>query len=179
MRPHRLALILTGWLISGTLMAQPDKMLLELCVNGSCYGTAFVLVQHEHILVDADSLERAQVSLRQSAEKILDSKPFFDVNLLAPGAKVQLDAAAGRLSLTLPPSAFGKSRIDLSRSPQVATAGAVPSAYVNYGVTGGTMNDDSVYLDTGFALGRGAAARQPVLERRDRLLARPVAIRIR
>ena len=161
MRPRRLALIAAGWLISGSLLAQPDKMLLELCVNGSCYGTAFVIVQQEHVLVDAESLERAQLSLRQSAAQVVGGKQFFDVNLLASGAKVRVDAEKGRLSLTLPPSAFGKSQIDLSKSPQVATAGAVPSAYVNYGLTGGTMHDDSVYLDAGFAVGRGLLRDSP------------------
>ena len=136
-------------------------MLLELCVNGSCYGTAFVLMQHEHILVDAEALERAHVALRGDTSQTIDSKRFFDVSTLAAGAKADLNAKAGRLSLTLPPNAFGKSRIDLNTSPQVPTSAAVPSAFVNYGLNAGSAHDNSVYLDAGFALGRGLLRDNP------------------
>jgi outer membrane usher protein len=136
-------------------------MLLELCVNGSCYGTAFVLLQRDHVLVDAEALERAHVSLRQNAAQTIDSKRFFDVSVLADGTKVDLNPAAGRLSLTLPPNAFGKSRIDLNSSPQVPTSAAVPSAFVNYGLNAGTARDNSVYLDAGFAVGRGLLRDNP------------------
>jgi outer membrane usher protein len=158
---RKLSLIATAWLMSAPLIAQPDKMLLELCVNGSCYGTAFVVVQREHVLVDAESLERAHVSLRQSARQTIDTKEFFDVNLLADGVKAEVNAEAGRLTLTLPPNAFGKNRFDLNKGPQVATAGAVPSAYVNYGLNAGTTHDESVYLDAGFAMGRGLLRDNP------------------
>jgi len=161
MRRFRLALSTSALLMSGHTLAQPDRMLLELCVNGSCYGTAFVLKREDHVLVDAESLERAHVAMRKGAGLTVDSKQFFDVSQLAEGGKVSLDSAGGRLTLTLPPKAFGKSSIDLNPSPQVRTAGAVPSAYVNYGVSAGTANDDSVYLDAGFALGRGLVRESP------------------
>jgi len=161
MRRRRLSLIASALLMSGTLNAQPDKMLLELCVNGSCYGTAFVLIQPGHVLVDAESLERARIAFRRNAGQTIDTKQFLDVSSLADGVKVKVDAEAGRLSLVLPPSAFGTSRIDLSTSPHASAAGAVPSAFVNYGLNAGTMRDDSVYLDAGFALGRGLLRDNP------------------
>jgi outer membrane usher protein len=155
MRRFRLALIASALLMSGQTLAQPDRMLLELCVNGSCYGSAFVLQREGHVLVDADSLARAHLSLKKAGEITVDSKQFFDVSQLAEGVKVDLDPVAGKISLTLSAKAFGKNRIDLNPGPEVRTVGAVPSAYVNYGVTGGTMHDSSVYLDAGFAMGRG------------------------
>jgi outer membrane usher protein len=161
MRRRRLPLIATALLMSGPLLAQTDRMLLELCVNGSCYGTAFVLLQHDHVLVDAEALERAHVSLRQGTALTLESKRFFDVSVLAEGTKVDLNPEAGRLSLTLPPNAFGKSRIDLTSSPQAPTSAAVPSAFVNYGLNAGTGGNDSVYLDAGFAVGRGLLRDNP------------------
>lgn len=161
MRRFRLPLIASALLMSGHILAQPDRMLLELCVNGSCYGTAFVLKRDDHVLVDVESLERAHVSLQKGAGLTIGSKQFIDVSQLAEGVKVKLDSASGRLSLTLPAKAFGKSRIDLNPSPLVRTAGAVPSAYLNYGVTAGTGNDDSVYLDGGFAMGRGLLRDSP------------------
>ncbi len=133
-----------------------------MCVNGICYGTAFVVTRHGHVLVDGESLRRAQVKLRPSAEQDIDSKPFFEASLLADGAKVEMNAKAGRLSLTLPASAFGKNTIDLNAGPKVATSGSVPSAYVNYGLNAGTaQGGNSVYLDGGFAMGRGLLRDNP------------------
>ena len=161
MRRRRLSLIATALLVSGPLVAQPDRMLLELCVNGSCYGTAFVLLEQDQVLVDAEALERAHVVLRSGTAHTVDSKQFFDVKLLAEGVKVDLNAAAGRLSVTLPPGAFGKSRIDLNAGPTVPTSAAVPSAFVNYGLNAGNAGGDSVYLDGGFAVGRGLLRDNP------------------
>jgi outer membrane usher protein len=148
-------------LVSGPLLAQPDRMLLELCVNGQCYGAAFVVRQQDHVLVDAESLGRAHVVLRSSAAQNVDTKQFFDVSLLASGVKVELKPESGRLSLTLPPEAFGKSRIDLNTGATIPTSAAVPSAFVNYGLNAGTEGNDSVYLDGGFAVGRGLLRDNP------------------
>ena len=162
MRRRRLSLIAAALLVSGPLVAQPDRMLLELCVNGNCYGTAFVLVRQEHVLVDAESLGRAHVMLRSGAAQTVDAKQFFEVSLLADGVKVDMNIQKGRLVLTLPPSAFGKSRIDLNMGPSIATSAAVPSAYVNYGLNAGTATGgDSVYLDGGFAMGRALLRDNP------------------
>jgi outer membrane usher protein len=140
-------------------------MLLELCVNGNCYGAAFVVLEQEHeherVLVDAESLSRAHLTLRAEAAQTIDGKPFYDVHLLAEGVQAEVKADAGRLVLTVPPQAFGGSRIDLNAAPRALTAGAVPSAYVNYGVSAGTMHENSVYLDAGFAVGRGLARDNP------------------
>lgn len=162
MRRRWLPLIASALLVSGPLVAQPDRMLLELCVNGGCYGTAFVVMRHGHVMVDEESLERAHVKLRSSAEQDIDAKHFYEVSLLADGVKVEMDAKAGRLSLTMPASAFGKNRIDLNAGQKVSTAGAVPSAYVNYGLSAGSaQGGNSVYLDGGFALGRGLLRDNP------------------
>jgi outer membrane usher protein len=162
MRRRRLSLIATALLVSGPLLAQPDRMLLELCVNGSCYGTAFVLVRQEHILVDAESLGRAHVMLRPSAAETVDAQRFYEVSLLADGVKVEMNVQSGRLVLTLPPGAFGNHRIDLNAGPKVSTAAAVPSAFVNYGLNAGSAaGGDSVYLDGGFAMGRALLRDNP------------------
>jgi outer membrane usher protein len=161
MRRRTLPLIAWALLWSGSLIAQPDRMLLELCVNGSCYGTAFVVLEHEHVLVDAESLGRVHLTLHSESAQTIDGKQFFDANLPASGVKAQVDAAAGRLVLSAPARAFGGSRIDLATAPRADTAGAVPSAYVNYGVSAGTMHDNSIYLDTGFAVGRGLLRDNP------------------
>lgn len=155
------SLIATAWLLSGTAFAQPDTLLLELCINGTCYGTAFVVLRRDHVLVDADALARAQLSPRQSAGQIIDAKQFFDVDLLADGVKADVNAAAGRLVLTLPPSAFGQSRFSLNGASQPMTASAVPSGFVNYGLTLSSRHDHSVYLDGGFAVGRGLLRDNP------------------
>jgi outer membrane usher protein len=152
---------------SGSVGAKAERMLLELCVNGSCYGTAFVVMQDGHYLVDVESLERAHLALRGGAAQTIEYTKFFDVNLLSAGIKVDMDQRAGKLVLTAPPQAFDGSRIDFNSGPRTSTAGAVPSAYVNYGITGGTSGSNSVYLDAGFAMGRGLLRDNPSWEQMD------------
>ena len=162
MRGHKLPLICLVLLASGPLMAHDDRMLLELCVNGNCYGSAFVLLRDQHILVDEDALKRAQLPLQHMPEQMIGSKRFIDVGVYAHDSKVQLDINGGRLSLTLPASAFGNQRLDINPRPQQLTATAVPSAFVNYALNVGTSrSDSSVYLDTGFAYGHGLLRDNP------------------
>jgi len=162
MRGHKLPLICLALLASSSLMAQPDKMLLELCVNGSCYGTAFVLVRDQHILVDEDALKRAQLPLQGVPEQTIGTRRFVDVSVYARGSKVQLDVDGGKLSLTLPAAAFGNQSIDLNPQPQRLAATAVPSAFVNYALNVGTSSSDSsVYLDGGLAYGHGLLRDNP------------------
>jgi len=162
MRGHKLTLIALALLASSPLMAQQDKMLLELCINGSCYGTAFVIVQNQHILVDEDALKRAHLPLQGAQEQSIGSKRFVDVSLYDRGSKIQLDAGAGRLSLTISAGAFANHTIDLNPHPQRLTPTAVPSAYVNYAFNVGTQrNDSSAYFDAGFAYGHGLLRDNP------------------
>ena len=155
MRGHKLTLIAAALFACSPLMAQPDRMLLELCVNGSCYGTAFVVVRDRKILVDEDSLKRAHLPLRDAQEVAIGPKRFVDIGAYASGSKVQLDAGAGTLTLTLPAKAYADHRVDLRPRPQRLLPTAVPSAFVNYALNVGTGSDNvSAYLDAGYAYGR-------------------------
>ena len=162
MRGQKLTLIALALLVSSPIMAQPDRMLLELCVNGSCYGTAFVIVRNQHILVDEDALKGAHLPLQNTQEQTIGSRRFIDMSVYDRGSKVQLDPGAGRLSLTLPAGAFENHDVALNPSSQRLMPTAVPSAYVNYAFNAGTeRNDSSVYLDAGFAYGRGLLRDNP------------------
>jgi len=162
MRGHKFTLIALALLASSPLMAQPDRMLLELCINGSCYGTAFVVVRSQHILVDEDALKRAHLPLQNTQEQTIGSRRFVDMSVYDRGSKLQMDTTGGRLSVTLPASAFGNHNVALNPSPQRLMPTAVPSAYVNYAFNVGTeRSDSSVYLDAGFAYGQGLLRDNP------------------
>ena len=162
MRGHKFSLICLALLAATPLMAQPDKMLLELCINGSCYGTAFVVVRNQHILVDEDALQRAHLPLQNTQEQTIGSRHFVDMSAYDRGGQIQLDEASGRLSVTLPASAFGNHIVDLNPRPSKLTPTAVPSAFVNYALNVGTQRSDSyVYLDAGLAYGQGLLRDNP------------------
>jgi outer membrane usher protein len=155
MREHKFKLIALALLVSPSVMAQPGKMLLDFCVNGSCYGTAFVVIRNEHVLVDEDSLKRTKIPLDGITEQSIDNHPFVDVTAYAKNGSVQLDAKAGRLSVNLPASAFAANSLELNPRAVVMKPTAVPSAFVNYALSAGTENHDaSVYLDGGVAYGQ-------------------------
>lgn len=155
-------IVLALFTSSSPLMAQPDRMLLELCVNGSCYGTAFVVVRHQHILVDEDALKRANLPLLNAQKQTIGSKRFIDMSAYDRGSRVQLDASGGRLRLTLPASAYADHRIDLRPRRQRLVPTAVPSAFVNYALNVGTGHSDvSTYFDAGIAYGRGLLRTNP------------------
>lgn len=162
MRGYEFSLICVAMLASSSLMAQPDKMLLELCVNGACYGTAFVVVRNKHILVDEDALKRAHLPMQNTQEQTIGSRRFVDMSVYDRGSKVQLDAGNGRLSLTLTAGAFGNHHVELNPRPPRLMPTAVPSAFVNYALNVGTdRSDASVYLDAGFAYGQGLLRDNP------------------
>lgn len=162
MRGHRLTLIALALFASTNALAQPDSMMLELCVNGACYGTAFVLVRDQHILVDADALKRAKVPLQNVAERMIGAKTFVDVSAYAHGSTVQLDVNAGQLTLTLSADAFDSHRLDLNPRAALLAPSAVPSGFVNYAINvGSERSATSTYLDAGFAYGRGLLRDNP------------------
>ena len=146
---------LLAGLTSAPLMAQADRMLLELCINGSCHGTAFVLIRQKHVLVDEDALKGAGLPLRHAQEVTIDSRRFVDMSTYDRGSKVRVDTANGRLDVTVPARAYADHRIDLRPRRQRRLPVAVPSAFVNYALDAGTGQDNvSAYLDAGYAWGR-------------------------
>lgn len=155
MRGFKLTLIAIALLASRPLMAQPDRMLLELCVNGSCHGTAFVVVRNQHILVDEDALKSALLPLHNVQEQTIGSRKFVDLSSYDRGSKIELDTSAGRLNVTLPASAYDDHEVALRPRPERLLPTAVPSAFVNYALNVGSGHDDaSAYLDAGYAYGR-------------------------
>ncbi|MEO8999380.1 MAG: fimbria/pilus outer membrane usher protein [Rhodanobacter sp.] len=155
MRGLKLTLIAIALLASSPLMAQPDRMLLELCINGSCHGTAFVVVHNQHILVDEEALRRALLPLRNVQEETIGSRKFVDLSTYDRGSRIQLDTSGGRLNVTLPASAYDDHQVDLRPRRERLLPSAVPSAFVNYALNVGSGHDNvSAYLDAGYAYGR-------------------------
>lgn len=155
MRGYKLTLIAAALFASSPLMAQPDRMLLELCVNNSCHGTAFVVVRNQHILVDEEALKRALLPLRGLPEQVIGSRKFVDLSTFDRGSKIQLDVGAGRLNVTLPATAYDNHQVDLRPRRERLLPTAVPSAFANYALTVGSgQNNVSAYLDAGYAYGR-------------------------
>ncbi|WP_458071123.1 fimbria/pilus outer membrane usher protein [Rhodanobacter sp. BL-MT-08] len=155
MREHKLKLIALSLLCSPGVMAQSSKMLLDFCVNGSCYGTAFVLVRHSHILVEDDALKRASIPLEGVAEERIGAKQFVDITAYAAKGSVELDDKAGRLSVNLPANAFAANSLNLNPRAAVLKPTAVPSLFVNYALNAGSQDGSaSAYLDGGVAYGQ-------------------------
>lgn len=162
MRGQKLSLIALAFLFSTSVAAQPDRLLLELFVNGSAYGTAFVLVRNQHIFVDEDALKRADLPLDHAHEEIIDTRRFVDLSSYDRGSKVQLDPQHGRLLVTLPAQAFATHQLGLVSYPALTTPQAVPSLYVNYALNVGTLRyAESAYFDAGFAYGKGLLRDNP------------------
>lgn len=162
MRGQRLTLIALALLGSTSVIAQPDRMLLELFVNGNSFGTSFVLVRDQHILVDVDALKRADLPLRGAHEEAIGAKVFVDLSSYDRGSKVQLDTAHGRLLVTVPAGAFDAHRLELNSHPRLLAPRAVPSVFVNYALSMGTQRSaESAYLDAGFAYGSGLLRDNP------------------
>ncbi len=143
-------------------VAASDRMLLELRVNGSSVGMAFVLIRHQHILIDADALRRAQLPVASATEQRVGKMTFVDLTDYASAGTVKLDSAAGRLTLDLPARAFAAQNLQLNTHPALLSPVTVPSAYVNYAFNAGTLGQQtSVYLDAGFAFGQGLLRDDP------------------
>lgn len=154
MRENTIKLIALALFLPTSLMAKSANMLVELCVNGSCYGTAFVHVSEGRVFVDEDALKWASVPLEGLPVETVGEKRFVDPSV--KGGEVSLDASQGRLSVTMPASHFAGQAIDLDAHRTASKATTVPSLYVNYAVTAGTTaTDRSIYLDAGFSSGRG------------------------
>jgi outer membrane usher protein len=139
------------------------KMLVELCVNGSCYGTAFIVENDkDHILVDDDALERANLPLDRMTKTKIGVREFIDVSQLGKGSKVELDEKRCRLTLVLPGDLFEGNSIDVRESQHRVVPTAVPSAFMNYAVNLGTVrNSLSLYLDAGLAYGQALLRDNP------------------
>lgn len=162
MRGQRLTLIALALFASSNALAQPDRLLVELFVNGSSFGTAFVMIRDQHIFVDEEALKRADLPLQHAREETIDARRFVDISSYDRGSKVQLDAAQGRLQLTLPAGAFDTHRLELVTHPELSTPTAVPSAFVNYALNAGTERyATSAYFDAGFAYGHGLLRDNP------------------
>ena len=161
MRWHQFSLIVLVF-AAGPLMAQPDKMLLELCVNGSSFGTAFVLVREGHFLVDEEAVKRTSLPLQGAPQQTIAGRRFVDVSAYDRAGKVEFDERGGRLLLTMPARVFDRHRIELNPRPPQLKPTAVPSAFVNYALGAGTVyGSDSVYMDMGFAYGQGLLRDNP------------------
>jgi outer membrane usher protein len=151
---HRL---LAGALIVAALGAraqQPDQRLLaDLCVNGSCYGTAFVLLQHGHVLVDADALKRAKVAIDGITPVVVSGHDFIDLSTYDRGSSIHFNDTRTRLDLTLPASAFGAQTVELGSGAHRVVPPATSSAFLNYAASAGSGNNNSLFLDAGVTHG--------------------------
>jgi outer membrane usher protein len=159
---RRRALIALALLASTPSLAQPDKMLLEFCVNGGCYGTAFVVMKDKHVLVDEDSLKRANLPLQTLHAAKIGAREFVDVSLYGGGSRLQIDEEKARLTLVLPATDFQANSIDLDERRQSMVPTAIPSAFMNYAVNvGSSSTSASVYLDAGLAYGQSLLRDNP------------------
>ena len=160
---RRLALIASALLVPSPALAKSQKLLLELCVNGSCYGSAFVVLQDEQILVDTDAAARAGLSLQRMPMIKLGRREFVDVRGAGDrGGHVDVDADHNRLTLTLPGKLFEGNTIDLSTRGQRLVPTTAPSAYLNYGFeTGFSRSSASISFDAGISYGQALLRASP------------------
>ena len=152
---RQLALITLAVFASTPAMAKRQKLLLELCVNGSCYGTAFVLLEDGRVFVDAESLARAAIPPPPDRPTLkLDAQEFIDVTRMCDGGKLDVDTDHSRLALALPGATFGANTIDVTAQRQRVVPNPVLSAFLNYGLDSSFSRDSaSVYLDAGITYG--------------------------
>lgn len=144
-------------LIAGALAAraqQPDERLLaDLCVNGSCYGTAFVLLQHGHVLVDADALKRAKVALDGITPVVVSGHDFIDLSAYDRGSSIHFNDTRTRLDLTLPATAFGGQTVKLGSGAHRVVPPATTSVFLNYAASAASGDNSSLFLDAGLTHG--------------------------
>ncbi|SRR5579883_79259 len=138
---------------------QPDERLLaELCVNGGCHGTAFVVIRNGHVLVDADALKRAKVQLDGVAPIEVSGHDFIDLSALDRGSTLQFDDTRTRLDLTLPAAAFSAHTLDLGSASHRMVPPSTTGAYLNYAVDAATHGQSSLYFDAGMTHGTSLLA---------------------
>lgn len=135
--------------------AQDERLLLDFCVNGQCYGTAFALLHEGHVLVETAALSRAQVPVDGVPGITVSGHHFVDLTALDRGSKIDLDNARTHLDLTLPAGVFGAHTVNLGATTMRMLPLSVPSAFLNYAATIASGDRSSLYLDAG--LSRGAA----------------------
>lgn len=152
---HALALSALALAISVQAHAQDQRLLLDLCVNGHCYGTSFVVLRDGHYLVDAEALTRADLPTATAPAVTLAGRRFVDVAVLAAGAKAAMDAQGTRLDLTLPAEAWGKKQVAVNPRTRRMAPASVPSIYFNYAADIGSAGRDSLFLDGGISRGVG------------------------
>ncbi len=162
MQGRRLTLAALALLVSTQSMAKTAKMLLEFCVNGGCYGTAFVVAEDKRILVDEEAVKRANLPVEDLKTVRRGERSFVDVTALGGGATAKLDASHGKLDLVLPATDFAGNTIDVKEQKHRLVPTAMPSAFMNYAVNlGFGTTSQSVYLDAGVAYGQALLRDDP------------------
>lgn len=135
--------------------AQEERLLLDLCINRSCYGLTFVLLRDGHFLVDADAFAEAKIALNKVATQTVGNRRFVDVGAFGSDAKATLNPARTQLDVTLPANLWAAQNLVVSSDDRRRVAPApVASAFVNYAINAGNNDgNNSLYLDTGVSRG--------------------------
>ena len=110
-----------------------EEMVLELRLNGAAFGAAVVVERDstEAFYVPAKALEAFNVETGRLEAVVRDGQSWIR---LAPGGQVRIryDAAAQRLDLVLPPSAFRETRIAVTAPTALPMTPAGGGFFLNY-----------------------------------------------
>jgi outer membrane usher protein len=152
-----LAIALVGAL-AGPAHALPgdETLLLDICINDRCIGVAPVIARGDDVLVDSRALITAGLDTTGVTPERIGERSFISLHQLNHGSTFAIDRTLLRLDLTLRADRLPRQRVSMVTKQQ-AEAGLQPwSAFLNYGATAGSSNEQMLYLDG--AIGRGNAA---------------------
>ncbi|GAP66688.1 P pilus assembly protein porin PapC-like [Mizugakiibacter sediminis] len=152
-RRHALALSALALAAALRAHAQDQRLLLDLCINGRCLGSSFVVLRDGHYLIDADALARADIPTGNVPATTIAGHRFVDIAALVHGARASMDAAGTRLDLTLPAEAWSAKQVAVNPAARRLPPASVPSVYANYAADIGSAGRSSLFLDGGWSRG--------------------------
>ena len=127
---------------------------LTLTVNAAPGGELLVLLDGDEVWADADGLARAGLVRLDGERTDSGGRTFIRLSSIHPRPSVTVDPIALTLTITADPSLFPGTRLALAgQRPAGIAYHRATSAFVNYGVSGGSEADASLGLESGVTIG--------------------------
>jgi outer membrane usher protein len=131
----------------------PERALIPVTINEIHQGTWMLLLIDGDVLTRVQDLEKAHLRGFDGRRELFGGEEFVHLASLAPQVRFVLDAEALTLELTVPPSFFGSTTLDLaSGPPQGITYSKNTSAFFNYALSGSHLDAIEGFGEAGVSM---------------------------
>jgi outer membrane usher protein len=136
-----------------SLAAEPERAVFPVSINGIDEGTWLVVLRDGDVLARVQDLETAKLRGFAGRRESLEGVEYVDLGSLAPEARFVLDEDALTLTLTVPPSYFGSTALNLATGPPPGISYSKnASAFFNYAINGSSFRAIEGFGEAGVSL---------------------------